>query len=175
MEKGRWMLTAGSRHRTGRKEGKGRGSRRRAAEEGGFLPLAPAAPPLRQSAPSIRGAVDRPLLFLCFFFCFAFFPLQSSSLCAFLHHLRPQTISFVHRQLSGTVCHPRRVSPGMSAIYYFHISLLRAPVCVASTATSAKCRLRISGGPHRGLSWNSPAFTHDPYQTDAVLPFILLI
>jgi hypothetical protein len=67
--------------------------------------------------------------------------------------------------LSGTLCHLRRVSPGMSAIHYFHISLLRAPVCVASTATSAKCRLRISGGPHRGPCWNLPPFTHYPYRT----------
>jgi hypothetical protein len=160
------MLAAGSRRpdKTRRRK-RERVPHRRAAEGGGFLPLAPAAPPLRQSGPFVRGAVDRSLLFWCFFFCVAFFPLQSSSPCAFHHHFRPRTITFVQRQLSGTWCYLRRVSPGMSAIYYFHISLLRAPVCVASTATAAKCRPRISGGPHRGLCWNSPPSIHYSYQT----------
>lgn len=123
-----------------------------------------------QRLPS-AGAVDRPLLFLCFFVCFAFFLLQSSSPCAFLHHYRPQTFTFVQRQLSGTWCHLRRVSSGMSAVYYSHISLLRAPICVASTAISARCRSRVSDAPS-GLQRESTCF-HAPFLPDAALPSIL--
>jgi hypothetical protein len=88
------------------------------------------------------------------------FPLQFSSPSAFLTHPRPQILRFVQRQLSRTLCLLRRVSPGMSANLLFHISLLRAPVYVATTTNLRAVPSDALRYPHHDLSWNLHPFTH---------------
>lgn len=95
-------------------------------------------------------AVDRPLVLLvllpfCFCFPSSFNPLH----IAWFLHCSPST--FLHIQIKNNclglsvICDAFRSV--CSASYYLYISLLRTPTCVASTATSARCRFRISGDP----------------------------